>query len=157
MSESNLLDIILPSQLETGPMALGWWLIMGATLITIVVMAYIGWHFWSRREMKRLALKRLDQLKLNDATIFELNHLLKQASLAYYPRAQVAALSGDAWLSFLDTQVTHSNTFLSIKAEWEQGLFVQQITATPELFEMTHHWLRSALPPKSPAGATKNV
>lgn len=148
MSESQLLDILLPTQQEHGPLAIGWYLVIIAILIALGVGLYLGWRHWQRGKAKRLSLQALAQLEAAQGSAAELNQLLKRAALAYFPRNQVAALAGQEWLNFLDQHFTGKQSFSSQQQAWESALFQGQGKASAEMFEMSRDWLNKALPPK---------
>ena len=60
---------------------------------------------WWRDRYRREALRQLSTLAL-DAQLAALPFLLKTTALQAYPREQVAALSGERWLEFLDAHCT---------------------------------------------------
>ena len=100
---AQLRDIHLPEAVGPWPPAPGWW------LLTALVLLAVGWALWRlyrhRRSQRyrRQALARLAALPINTTDYpQQLNRLLKQAALATYPRREVAALSGEPWLQFLD-------------------------------------------------------
>ncbi len=90
------------------PPAPGWWLLAGALLL-----AATGTVWWWRRRtrLRRVALRELDALAARRPPLPELaealNRLLKRYALACYPRHQVAALTGQRWLAFLDAHGGH--------------------------------------------------
>jgi hypothetical protein len=107
-SLENLRDLALPAPAPWWPPAPGWW-ILGAGLVTAGLVAL--WRAWrryradayrrqARRELDAIA-RRLDAGLLAGATA-DLATVLKRTALAAFPRAQVASLTGPAWLSFLD-------------------------------------------------------
>jgi hypothetical protein len=107
-----LKDIHLPPPVSLWPPAPGWWVL--AVLIVLALILGI-WKLlqWRRhRAYRRAALCELQTLQQQwqqhgdpERLQTQLNRLLKQVALAAYPRAQVAALHGDAWLQFLDAHL----------------------------------------------------
>lgn len=99
----------LPDPVAWWPPAPGWWL-LGALLL--VAAAALGWWGLRRRRCTaaaREAQRELAQLRRGRphgqdgaAVIRGLSRLLRRYTLARYPRAEVAALTGEAWLAFLD-------------------------------------------------------
>ena len=98
----------------TSPAAINWlpqtqgWLWLG--LILLVLLGRYGWkrlQHWYRNRYRREAATRLQQLSDKadqGAPLTELNRLLKLTALAAFPREQVASLSGDDWVAFLNGQ-----------------------------------------------------
>ncbi len=149
----ELRDIHLPDPISWWPPAPGWWL-----LLLLPILIYIGWwsvHRWSRRHrLKKNALIELDQLKqayTNDPNVqrcaSELSALLRRIALVRYPRHQVAALTGEAWLEFLDQNTDASSPFTQGAGRLLITAPFQPHTTTPldELFMVCQHWIE-ALP-----------
>jgi len=109
-----LRDIHLPDPIGWWPLAPGWWGIP-ALLITFFLLTLLTRHLFRRGRLKRNALDRLNKLtegyrKSEDGPELarELSVLLRRTSLTLYPRQQVAALTGEQWLIFLDRAVAAS-------------------------------------------------
>ena len=87
------------------PPAPGWWLLAVILLLILMVIS-----FWLRRRLRaaRLRGRVLKELQALNGRTSDADHIarvsmvLKRVALAHYPRRQVAALSGQAWLAFLD-------------------------------------------------------
>lgn len=107
--EIPLRGLHLPETVGWWPLAPGWW----ALIIVAVIAA--GWlmRLWLRRRAhaaaRRKALRQLEKSRLayadhgNPVTLgAEISQLLRRAMLAYAPRAEVAGLTGDDWLAWLD-------------------------------------------------------
>jgi hypothetical protein len=106
---SQLRDIHLPSAVSIWPLAPVWWLLLALLLL----LGGVGYFLLRRHRAarwRRDALGALLQLR-HDGTddaennaqlrLSGLSVLLRQVALARFPRQQVAALHGDAWLDFL--------------------------------------------------------
>lgn len=103
-----LRDIHLPGAPAFWPPAPGWWL-LGALLLALLAWAGIAAlrvrRIRRERQRVRDALAHIEAgLAQGDgaAAIADLSVLLRRHALARYPRAQVAGLTGQAWLQFLD-------------------------------------------------------
>jgi hypothetical protein len=102
-------DIHLPTAISWWPPAPGWWL-LAALLITAVLIVRFRkllyqWIFIPGK--RKTALRQLDaivsskQFDTGDK-VQKISSLLRQFSLSFHEREQVAGLTGEAWLSFLD-------------------------------------------------------
>lgn len=119
---AQLKDIHLPSPIHWWPLAPGWYvLIIGCVLM---VMGFI--HSAHRRHLnarpKKQALILLvhyiteyEQEKDSQMTSARISELLRRVALAYYPRADVASLSGEAWIAFLN-KTSHGIEFTPVKS-----------------------------------------
>jgi hypothetical protein len=104
----QLRDIHLPGAAPFWPPAPGWW-IVAALLLALLAG---GWVVWRRRQ--RLARARrslIDALaaleadfarERSSAHLARIGLLMRRLALSRFPRERVAALTGAAWLRFLD-------------------------------------------------------
>jgi hypothetical protein len=120
---AQLRDIHSPGMIETWPPAPGWWML--AALGALLVIAALTWLFryWRANRYRREAMSELTQLFENwqknedDLAYLEsLQRLLKRAALTSFPREDVAGLTGEAWVQFLD-RTTGSRDFSIGEAE----------------------------------------
>jgi hypothetical protein len=96
-SLDNLREIILPPPAPWWPLAPGWWLLLGLLTLLGVIAAFRAWRTWRAAAYRRAALREL-ATAANASAIAE---ILKRTALVAYPRKDVAALSGAAWLAWL--------------------------------------------------------
>ena len=102
----QLKDVHLPPTPDFWPLApMAYVVLIGAILILVVAGIWLR-KKWRYSLAKRRALKEIALIK-NQSTkeaknIVILSILLRRVALAYFPREEVAGLSGDAWLRFLD-------------------------------------------------------
>ena len=104
-----LRDLHLPEAIGWWPLAPGWWLLLALALVGLGFLLRLYWRNRARAAARRHALARLNELTAafeqhRDAVAFssEVSQLLRRTMLAYAPRAEVAGLTGDAWLAWLD-------------------------------------------------------
>ncbi len=105
---SALRDIHLPAEPSWWPPAPGWWLLAAILLgVLIGLVVFMGRRAMLRARRRRI-IARIDALvkayRPEHACEFvaDVSGLLRRAALTWYPRERVAALSGEAWLRFLD-------------------------------------------------------
>lgn len=104
---AELRDIHLPAPIDNWPPALGWWLLALLGMISVIAIAYGLWRYWHANQYRREAMVQLKQLRQQHAStsgdyLYHYTTLLKRVALTRYPRAKVAALTGEHWVAFLD-------------------------------------------------------
>ena len=104
-----LRDLHLPDAIALWPPAPGWWFVMALGLLALAYLLRFWWRTRSRGAARRYAMRQLDALVAAYAQHRDLirfgadaSALLRRAMLAYAPREDVAGLTGDAWLAWLD-------------------------------------------------------
>lgn len=104
-----LRDLHLPAAIRWWPPAPGWWLLLALLLAALAWCgwrAYLGWRRNAPRRVAMAELARLESAWQSDGDVAALGRrlspLLRRAMLAYSPRAEVAGLTGHAWLEWLD-------------------------------------------------------
>lgn len=117
---AGLHDIHLPSPVSWWPPAPGWWLLMMLVLLaTAALFWWLKWHQakqakakqFSQRDMLKQASEELERLEKrasaeSDACVAaELSGLLRRVAIQLKPDdVDIAGLSGDDWLIWLDGQ-----------------------------------------------------
>jgi len=109
-------DLHLPAAIGWWPLAPGWWVVIVLLGVGLVFLLRKWLHSYSRGSARRLALRQLDLYSrdylshLNGVLIgTQLSELLRRTMLAYAPRADVAGLTGEAWLKWLDQDLDRSH------------------------------------------------
>jgi len=150
----QLRDIHLPPDVPAWPPAIGWWLIAGlALLIFLVLLAWI-WRTWRANAYRREALRACEVLedRIKGAMdyrsiIIEISTLLKRTALTAFPRSDVAVLTGDAWMLFLEARsggVSFSVDSSTLLLETAFGSKpAQDIGAVLQLLREARAWIRS--------------
>lgn len=104
-----LRDLHLPEQIGWWPLAPGWWLVL---LVVATLIGYGLWRAYKKRQHnapRRYAMRELARYETeylehrNPVTLGkQLSELLRRGMLAYSPREEVAGITGEAWLEWLD-------------------------------------------------------
>jgi hypothetical protein len=104
-----LRDLHLPDPVGWWPLAPGWWVIIALAALGLAWLAWRWYCAWQAEAPRRHALRELARIEaayLEHRNPVELgkalSELLRRGMLAYAPRAEVAGLSGEAWLAWLD-------------------------------------------------------
>lgn len=146
---AELKDIHLPPPISAWPPAPGWWVLAALFLLALIAGIALWLRHRRRTAYRRAALRALDQLhndwqqQHNDMqTLHAINQLLKRTALAAYPRTEVAALGGDAWLDFLDRQLRQP-TFADPQLRDFGALYRASVDLEPQrIFNAAAIWIR---------------
>lgn len=115
---SQLADIHLPAAVPFWPPAPGWWLLAAILLAAGLFLGYRYYKKWQEQQRLKRALAELEQAiqvfrqtpeddpqqqnRQGLALLYSVNSLLKRVALVHHPLSDIASLTGQAWLSFLD-------------------------------------------------------
>ncbi len=104
-----LRDLHLPEAIGWWPLAYGWWLIITLVVVGLGWLLMRAWRNWRFNAPRRYAIRALatveaDYLTNRDPVALgrQVSELLRRGMLAYAPRHEVAGLTGDSWLEWLD-------------------------------------------------------
>ena len=104
----GITEVLGPEAISWLPSAPGWHFV---GLALLALSCWRGWHYWRqwrRNRYRRVALVALEQLSGGNQ-LGALSTLLKATALQAYPRAEVARLSGDSWLRWLNAHGNGAN------------------------------------------------
>ncbi|MBN7797985.1 DUF4381 domain-containing protein [Parahaliea mediterranea] len=138
-----------PPEPHWWPPAPGWWLLAALALVALAALALWLWRRHRARRYRRLAVAQLDALHAactasSDKPFIEpCNRLLKAVAVRSFPRREVAALNGEAWLDFLNDTAGGKGPPLFGPA------FVRQLYRPPaeeierdDLYRAARQWIR---------------
>ena len=104
-----LRDLHLPEAVGWWPPAPGWWLLVLVVFSALGWLAYRAWRSWRRNALRRIAIAEIRRIQaeyrsgVDEISLaVELSSLLRRTMLAYAPRNEVAGLTGERWLRWLD-------------------------------------------------------
>lgn len=97
-SLNNLRDIVEPAPVSWWPLAVGWYVLLGACVLWGLVLLGRFLRQWWRNAYRRAALKELAVARSD----LEIAAVLKRTACVAYPREEVAALSGARWREWLE-------------------------------------------------------
>ena len=135
-----------PAPISWWPPAPGWWL----ALLLVITVGFLLYWLWKKGAPQRAALNELKVLEINQQTpamkAAELNKLLKRYALVSLPGAGAEALSGEAWLAFLDQhggKAKFSNKTGQALLTLPYG---DDLAFPDELFVMARQWIKANRP-----------
>ncbi len=115
-SELTLRDLHLPEPVSWWPLAPGWWLLIGFAVLACIWLTVVYFRHRAFTAARRHALRKLENystayVKHGDAVELgkQISELVRRTMLAYAPRAEVAGLTGEAWLEWLDRDLDRSH------------------------------------------------
>jgi hypothetical protein len=104
-----LRDLHLPEAVGWWPLAPGWWVLIALAIVALGFLLRAWLRIRARGAARRYALRELNAIERRyeerkNPVEFgaNLSELLRRTMLAYAPRQNVAGLTGDAWLEWLD-------------------------------------------------------
>lgn len=111
--ELPLRDIHLPESVAFWPLAYGWWILvfMIIAMIALTVFFYLRTR---RNRLSAITMARHECSRINNEyqehndalrLVKQVSILMRRLSISLFPRTQVASLTGDEWLRFLDEQI----------------------------------------------------
>ena len=142
---SNLEEITPPEPVPFTPETVGWDLVALFVLLGIAWLVFRFWRRWQANGYRRAALKELDAMKGAPQGVPE---LLKRVALVSYPRTEVARLSGDDWLGFLDHSLGESGFTQGPgrclpQLAYDPGFAaMMNASETDELLSLVRRWIR---------------
>jgi len=129
---------------------------MLAALALLIVLGFVIWRrYCARDRWRQYALSELARLRAEHAAqsrtptrlIGDLSVLLRRVAISRFPREEVAALSGEAWLAFLDRSLGDAAEFHSPAGQLlSVGPYVRESSidahSLSTLLDLCERWLR---------------
>jgi len=147
----QLRDIHLPGPPDFWPPAPGWWLL---TAVALGLAAWGGILLWRqmriRRQRNRILalLERMEQSSTGAATpefLAQLSRLTRRLALMRFPRRDIASLTGQDWLRFLDSSGGEGQFSHGPGRVLAQGPYMRQLPDDVDSHALTsliRHWIR---------------
>lgn len=144
------------------PLSLPWWLLIISIVALLIIVTMLLRHRLQRNRAKKEALSLImsDEIRHDPVKMLE---LVKRAVYSYFPREQMAHLSGDELYAYLDrlypsTQLSESfqaNNQLWQKAIYSPDPLTDEETACCQ--KICQQWINGALPPSKELLHTLNA
>lgn len=154
-TELPLRDIHIPEAISWWPPAIGWWIL--AVLIPLTLyLSYKLYKHLTRKTALKAAKKYLQTLKNNaqlskQEKLVALSSLMRRTAISLYPRTDVASLTGENWLDFLDNSIPNCGFnsdigWLLTEAQYSNQADTQYLSP---LFNLCESWLNAQKEPKT--------
>jgi hypothetical protein len=136
----KLHDFYQPAPPSWMPQTLGWYVVFGVFFLVIAWTAWRMFERWRRNRYRREGTRELDRISAG-----AIPALLKRTALAAWPREQVASLSGEDWLRFLEAHGGNGG-FSKDRGQTLLDLDYRGSSVTPEeeraLRQTAGNWIR---------------
>lgn len=140
---AQLRDLHLGEPIGAWPLAYGWYLLIGLTLVLFTAFICFVYRAYQHQKPKKEALNALAllekdyQLNLNaNDTAYQITLLLKRVCFAYASREKVASLHSNDWIKFLGSPPWASTL---IKLSYQK---THSFDLSP-LFPEIKHWINT--------------
>lgn len=147
-SELPLRDIHLPEPIGWWPLAPGWWIVMVLVCFTVGLVLW-----WMKRRQvfaaKRRAIKDFNALVYTrdlspKQQIESLSVLLRRVCISEFSRQQVAGLTGNDWLNFLDRQLNDGRFTNGVGKLLVEAPYLPNLNCDLDpLFKLCDDWLKT--------------
>ena len=102
-------EIVLPEHVSYTPQTVGWWILFGVAGLLVVWWIYRRYIKWCGNRYRRQALMELALIEQQlgreperASALAAISALIKRTAIEAFGRSNVAELSGQLWLEFLD-------------------------------------------------------
>ncbi|SMP28936.1 DUF4381 domain-containing protein [Shimia sagamensis] len=95
---NQLVEVPDPAPVSMMPQTVGWLVLLA---LVLALMTWRGWRFWQHYQANAYRRAALRELRVAGDDPVAISIILKRAALVAYGRRRVAALSGAAWVGFL--------------------------------------------------------
>ncbi len=106
---AGLKEIAMPEPVPYVPQTIGWYILLTLIVVFAILMAFRWYRKWVANRYRTSALNQLYDIEAlllqpdkRAETLASIPALLKQTALKRYSRSEIAQLSGERWLTFLD-------------------------------------------------------
>ena len=154
---AELRPLHVPPEITWWPPAPGWWLL---ALLLVLLIAW-AWIVLRRGKPRREALRILRAIAQQDldapALAQQVNVLLRRYAMACYPHCKAGALTGQAWLEFLNRHGAGRDFLSAAGSALTGAAFAAHAQLdTDELFALARYWIRHNYPGKSARRSADN-
>ncbi len=109
-SSPHIQDIITPEDVAFWPPQPGWYIILLVLLIIVGIFIAVRMRHKRRNAYRKQGILAIEALKnkgVSEPNILKVNSTLKACALQAYNREDIAILSGEKWVAFLNKKAKH--------------------------------------------------
>ncbi|MGE9270776.1 MAG: DUF4381 domain-containing protein [Verrucomicrobiales bacterium] len=138
-SLSNLRDLALPPEVSWWPLAPGWWILITLATLTGCALLIRALLLYRANAYRREALRELRSAR----DLPTVAALLRRTALAVYPREEVAPLTGNDWLNWLEEHGPES-TPPAIRSQFVSCIYGSATVAEnlPDFKQWAQRWIQ---------------
>lgn len=116
---SSIGNLIEPESIGYSFNTPGWYIVLGALLLTVLVIGFMRYRKYKKNAYRREALKDVEAIlqQKGNNIVYEINALLKIIALRLFGRKEVASLNGLAWFQFLNATMNSENIISEMEVE----------------------------------------
>ena len=148
-----LRDIHLPDGVAFWPLAYGWWILIAVIIMTAII-AFIVYKRNQKARISAITLARVEFARITSEyqksnetlmLVKEISILLRRLSISLFPRTEVASLTGEEWLVYLDRYVdgapfTEGQGRMLVDAPYRQNVDTEELDT---LIQQCHNWIEA--------------
>jgi hypothetical protein len=142
----GLRDIHPPAEPAFWPPAPGWWVLLALLAAGMAAATTRAWRAYRARARRRRILAELGRISgraQGPALAAAVSALLKRVALARFPGGQVAPLTGQAWLDFLDRNGGAGRFAAGVGRVLAEGPYAPAMDVDPQaLLDLARDWVR---------------
>jgi hypothetical protein len=102
----GIVEVLPPGPISWFPSTIGWKLLLAMLLAATGYRLWKYWRYWRRNRYRAAALANLKRYRAEnlapEVELVRIAGLLKATALQVFPRQEIASLSGENWLQWLD-------------------------------------------------------
>jgi len=145
----------IPSPPEPGwwPLAAGWWILLGIIALAVIAAIYfrrqktqLGLYHQADLELQRITNLYLET-EDNQALLLSLSAWLRRVCIIAFPEKPIAAITGQAWIEFLDQTLPGSHFTQGVGGVFSGEIYSRQpVVDSNAILRLCHAWLLSMQP-----------
>ncbi len=123
-------DIHLPESVSWWPLAPGWWITLGLLVLAAAVV-YLLKLVRDRQQLSKQSLEEFTRLvsryqaeRNAQSLLSDISQLIRRVSITQFENENIAALTGNAWLEFLDDTLAGKKNGRDIKFCSDLGAYL---------------------------------
>ena len=149
-------DITTPEPISQFPIAIGWWLLLTLVIALCIFTFTAIKKYNAKRRIQKKAINAIE----SSSTVTQTISTLKWAAMAYFPRQELAHLSGKNLFDYLAKKLpeAQASSFIKQSESILASLYTKNndTIVQAEFNRAAIDWLTHALPPKKISNGVKS-